>query len=178
MEGSKPNTNRFKKFRNTELTVILSLLFLSLVAAAYLFMSGDMQNRSEMDNSAQIEKSEVNMDPKEVKEAFNSLDSINNQIGETIRELQNEISEESSALEASEDVASEFDCWIVTGLFGEKANADKMIQKLESAGYTAESIERGNGALAVGIPANSENRDLLEKVRKDIAKDAYIFRKN
>lgn len=188
MEGSNPNTTKFQKSRNTELTVILSLLFVALVAAGYLFLSNHTSYDQKANDNSAIDKSieetagKVAVDPAEVKEAFSSLDSLNEQIGESIRNLNEEISSDvsvESETDSQEDnsYASELDCWIITGLFGEKANADKMILKLENAGYEVETIIRNNGALAVGIPAISEDKELLEEIRNSIAKDAYILRK-
>lgn len=184
MDGSETNNNRFQKTRNTELTIVLTLLFLALIAGGYLFLSkyyiNSGQHQMSAASKAQGEANESAVNPEKVKKAFTSLDSLNNKIGETIRELNDEISEDSEFNESAVNTSHSgdgFDCWIVTGLFSEKVNADNMIQRLKSAGYSAETIERENGALAVGIPALSKNRELLEEVRSKIAKDAYFFRK-
>ena len=152
MENTRPNIESLKKADRKEKTLVISLLLISMAVAFFAFSRNNNISAStpaisnESANTSNTSETETSME----KETATSSDQV----------PQTENSDKEGVL--------------AVGLFSTMENANKVIEDLDSLGFSGIAKTRGDGKIVVGVPTNEDEMDLMNSVKETYSDAVYI----
>ena len=150
MENTRPNIESLKKADKNEKIVVISLLLISMAVAFFAFSRNNNLSASApsitKDTAANTNSSETETSSESTSEMSSGQDTHRDEVGK--------------------------DGVIAVGLFSTMENANLVVEKLDSLGFSGVAVTRGDGKIMVGVPANEDETELATSVMESYS-DAF-----